>query len=74
MKRTGRFPIAKVALALALPLAVFPPSAHAYLDPGIGSMILQLLAGAVFAGIMTCKLWWGYVKNLARRLAGRRKE
>ena len=38
---------------LLLLLAAAPPSAHAYLDPGTGSMVVQaLLAAVVGAGLM----------------------
>jgi hypothetical protein len=39
-------------------LATFTNSAHAYLDPGTGSMILQVLLGG-FAGLaLVGKLYW----------------
>lgn len=41
----------------------YQPSAHAYLDPGTGSLILQAIIGAFLAMALTVKLWW-------RRLMG----
>jgi len=39
-------------------ISFLPNNAHAYIDPGSGSMILQLLLAGV-AGIgMFCKLYW----------------
>ena len=35
------------------------PAVLAYLDPGTGSLILQILMAAFFAALMTLKLWWG---------------
>ena len=37
-----------------------------YLDPGSGSMILQVLAGGAAAVAVTGKLYWKRVKNLLR--------
>lgn len=38
--------------------------AHAYLDPGTGSMILQLLLGGVAGALVICKLYWDRLKGL----------
>ena len=48
----------------------FSDTVHAYLDPGMGTMLLQLLAGAaLFIGI-----GWRFIvrffKNLAKKLKG----
>ena len=37
--------------------------AYAYLDPGTGSIILQLLLGGVAGGIVIFKLYWSKVKS-----------
>ena len=37
-----------------------------YLDPGSGSMILQLLAGGAAAVAVTGKLYWKRLKSLLR--------
>ena len=34
------------------------PRTLAYLDPGNGTMILQMIAGAVAAGLVMLKLFW----------------
>lgn len=39
-------------------------SAHAYLDPGTGSMLLQAVAGVFLAGTFTFKLWAGKIKEI----------
>ena len=36
--------------------------AHAYLDPGTGSMLLQLLLGGVAGALVVGKLYWHRVK------------
>ena len=46
---------------------ISPPAAHAYLDAGTGSLIVQaLLAGAVGAATVA-KLYWGRIKSLWSR-------
>lgn len=50
------------AIATVLVLGCHAP-AHAYLDPGTGSMILQGLIGAVVGGLIALKLYWARLKN-----------
>jgi hypothetical protein len=45
-------------------LAIVPVEAHAYLDPGTGSLILQGLMAAFFAAAFTFKLWWYRLKSI----------
>jgi len=45
-----------LAAALGCALVAFP--AHAYLDPGSGSMFLQLLLGGVAGVALAVKLYW----------------
>ena len=60
-----------------MPLLVFitfwllPLQAHAYLDPGTGSMIIQLVIGAVVAAGVTIKVYFQGIKRLILRLFGR---
>lgn len=54
-------------LVLALLMLVAPRDAAAYIDPGAGSMILQLLLGGV-AGIMVIgKLYYRRLLSFFRR-------
>ena len=41
--------------------------AHAYLDPGSGSMLLQLLLGGVTGVVVIFKLYWQRVKGFFNR-------
>jgi hypothetical protein len=38
----------------------------AYLDPGTGSMLVQLLVGGVAAAAVTAKLYWHRILRLLR--------
>ena len=48
----------------------FSRPAFAYLDPGTGSIILQLLLGGVAGGIVVAKLYWHKLKGLVVHNAG----
>jgi len=39
-------------------LLFVPCTAHAYLDPGTGSMIVQVIIGSVLAGLYMAKVYW----------------
>jgi hypothetical protein len=40
---------------------------HAYLDPGTGSIALQLILGGVVAALATVRLYWDRLKTFLRR-------
>ena len=39
-----------------------------YIDPGSGSLMLQLLAGSIVGGLFILKTYWSKVKTLIRKL------
>ena len=46
----------------------FTSSAHAYLDPGTGSIILQAIVGAFAAFFSTLYIFWEKVKIFFRKV------
>lgn len=58
--------LALVGLVVVLVLDPARP-AHAYLDPGTGSILLQLLLGGVAGGLVILKLYWQRFKSLFGR-------
>ncbi len=40
---------------------------HAYLDPGTGSIALQLIIGAVVGTLATLRLYWARLRSLVRK-------
>ena len=48
---------------LPIVFASFPSPAHAYLDPGTGSMILQILLGGVAGVLVVGRLYWHRIKE-----------
>lgn len=57
--------LAGVAVALLLS----PREAHAYIDPGVGSFMLQALIAAVAGGLLATRRRWRQLKGLFRRRA-----
>lgn len=69
--RTGvKGAISSVGVAVLL-LALLPSPAHAYLDPVSGSIILQVIAAGIFAGVVTTKRFWARIKRAFGSLRGR---
>ena len=62
--------VQKYAVRVALSCSVFALTleisrpAFAYLDPGTGSIVLQLLLGGVAGGLVVCKLYWHKLKGI----------
>ena len=48
----------------AVALCVAAPRAHAYLDPGAGSMMLQILLGGLAGLGVWGKLYWHRIRKL----------
>lgn len=44
-------------------LFILPVPAHAYLDPGTGSYLLQILAAAFFGSLYAITTWWKQIKE-----------
>ena len=54
-------------LQLTILLFFFAPEAHAYIDPGTGSMIIQMLIGASAAVYLFFKTSWSRIQNFFSR-------
>ena len=52
------------AVFLILFLSLKSSPAHAYLDPGSISLILQAIIAAIAGGVMTVKYWYWWVLRL----------
>ena len=61
--------ILNVALFVVMFLFVSHLSGNvqAYLDPGTGSVALQLILGGIVAALATIRLYWDRLKGLLRR-------
>ena len=56
-------------ILVAILLLPWASNAHAYLDPGSGSMMLQLLLAGLAGLAVTLKVFWGKVSRLFRSKA-----
>jgi hypothetical protein len=48
-------------------------NAFAYLDPGTGSYVFQILVGAFIGGLFAIKIFWQKVKTFFVKLLSRKK-
>ena len=48
---------------LILQFIILPSSAYAYLDPGSGSLLLQMFIAFIAGSIFMIKLYWGRIRN-----------
>jgi hypothetical protein len=71
-KRAMRSNVSNIVLLSAGATLLFTKPAWAYLDPGTGSMILQLLLGGIAGGMVVGKLYWHRFRQfLTSRFAGK---
>lgn len=52
---------------------IFPLYTYAYLDPGSGSYIIQVIIGVFFAGLVAVKMFWNKVKLFSKNLFSKQK-
>jgi hypothetical protein len=64
--------IAMLAI-LTLLYSIFPLEAHAYLDPGTGSYILQIVLAAIVGIGFAIKLSWGRIKSFVHNLRSKKE-
>jgi len=64
----GRFPWRALIAAFGLVTLTIP--AHAYIDPGTGGMLLQLLLGGVAGVLVIGKLYWLRIKEGFQNIFG----
>lgn len=63
-----RKPLLNLVFLTAVYTVIFPPKAHAYLDPGTGSYIIQVVAATLFAGLFLVKTWWNEISKAFLRI------
>jgi uncharacterized membrane protein AbrB (regulator of aidB expression) len=62
------------ALLAGLLVMAFCGRAHAYIDPGSGSFILQMIIGALCGMLFALKIFWKQVKYFFVTLFSRRQK
>jgi hypothetical protein len=48
-------------------LVLCETTAHAYIDPGTGSIVLQMIIAGIAGGWLTLKLFWHRIKSFFQR-------
>ena len=56
-----------VVLFVAVTIFVFPKTSAAYLDPGTGSFVFQIIIAGVVGGLYTIKTYWRNIKGFFRK-------
>ena len=62
-----RWITAALMVAMFLFVSELHGTVHAYLDPGTGSMALQLLIGGAVAALAVVRTYWARIKRLTLR-------
>lgn len=57
----------RLVVAIVGAVALAPSSAHAYIDPGTGSMVLQAVIAGVVGGLVVIKMYWQRIKAVFSR-------
>lgn len=65
--------VCKILIFSFCSLLFFVDRAHAYIDPGTGSMILQATIAAIVGSAVTIKLLWQRIKLFFLRFVGKNK-
>lgn len=71
MNPTSRKRVVLVALCATLVIIGVQKPAHAYVDPGTGAMLLQLLLGGVAGAMVIARLYWQRLREIVSRVFGR---
>ncbi len=73
-RRGEKPPISASVLLAVLILAVYPNNAFAYIDPGSGSLLLQIVMSAFFGALFLARNFLAKAAAGFRRLFSGRKE
>ncbi len=63
--------ITNTSVVPALFILAGPETIDAYLDPGTGSIIIQVVIGVAVGGLFTIKIFWTRIKTFFKNLFSR---
>ena len=63
--------LTKIVFALSLFRAVFPATAHAYLDPGTGSYVTQILIASIAGVGIFARSYWSKIRDIIKGKKGK---
>jgi hypothetical protein len=72
LRRTSR--VAVYVASLFLFWLIAAPNAHAYIDPGSSSFIIQILIGAAAGSALAIATFWRRIRSFLVRVFGKKKE
>jgi hypothetical protein len=72
MKRFTHSPI--IFIFFGMLYLIFPRTTYAYLDPGTGSYIIQIILAALVGVAFTIKIYWTKVKTFFVNLFSKRHQ
>ena len=52
---------------------LFPGNAQAYIDPGMGSFILQVILGFIAAAVTSVTFFWNKIKSIIKNIFKKKK-
>ena len=61
-------------LLLIISVLILPRTICAYIDPGTGSYVFQILIAALVAVGFALKIFWSKIKNIFRNVFNREKD
>ncbi|MFC1524291.1 hypothetical protein ACFL6N_05830 [Thermodesulfobacteriota bacterium] len=61
----------KVLIFSILSVLIFSDNAFAYIDPGTGSFVIQMLIAGILGAVFTIKMWIGSARAFVMKLIGR---
>jgi hypothetical protein len=63
-----------IYIYLGILYLIFPRTAYAYLDPGTGSYVLQIILAAFVGVAFTIKIYWGKIKTIFVNLFSKKSQ
>ncbi len=64
----------KLAITLSFVFLIVPQKAHAYLDPGTGSYLIQIIIASVAGAGYFLKINWGKIKDIFSKKSRKKTE
>ena len=59
--------IKTLIVLLLFGILFFPGSAHAYIDPGTGSIIIQIVFATIASSLVVIKMYWLRIKSFFKK-------
>lgn len=63
----------RIGLFVLIGIMIFPKSSYAYIDPGTGSYLFQMLMAGLLGSAFALKMAWRNIKNYISNRVGTKK-